>query len=353
MIIKKKMAFMVLGVALSAAACGAGGNSDATQPSTTRDDAGTEGALSDRRGEGVSFTVGLTGNPDYIGDLALKAALERMRELGYEAETPYLTETELVTDSVVRGDFQFGFITPPALVAYENGATDLRIIGSRNPNDWAIVGQAGLDSCDDLDGKSFAIHSEGSVMAAVSRKWRDDACTEGSSFQEIIIAGSQNRAAALMAGQIDATAVQIGDLATLQEEYGDNLSVLSRQWQEAPELVTSAMYVNRQWAEQNRQAVVDLLRFMNEVAREWDQDADAFAAHIKEVQPTLDDFYIDYFAHELGAGSLFPTDGGIDQDALQTTIDFFEESGTIEGTVTAADILDMSYLEQALGEAEG
>lgn len=338
---RKILMTLLCSAALVAASCGGddGGSAGAS---------GTEGG--DRPGEGISFTVGFTGGEKDIGHLAMLEAMERMRDMGYEIEQPYLAETELVTDSVVRGTFQFGVITPPALVAYESGATNIRIVGSRNPNDWAIVGQAAHTRCDDLDGKTFAIHSEGSVMAAIYRKWQADECSDGKSAKEIVISGSPNRAAALMAGEIDATAVQIPDLATLQEEYGESLSVLSKEWERDPELITSSIYVNHDWAQENHQAVTDLLRLMNEVAREWQEDPAAFEEHLRQELPDLDDFYVNYFAHELGARGLYVTNGGIDEQSLQKTIDFFAEGGAIEGTVTATEILDMSYLEAAMKE---
>jgi NitT/TauT family transport system substrate-binding protein len=343
----------LLSIALLLAACGDDDGDTATDGGTPSGGAGEPASDGDesQRGEGISFTVGFTGSED-IGHMNMLEALEQMEELGYEANAQYLAETELVTDSVVRGQFQVGIITTPVLVAHEQGATNLSIVGVRNPNDWAIVAQDGIESCDDLEGKRFAIHSEGSVMAAIYRQWASEACSEGVRPDEIVISGSDNRTAALMAGQIDATAVQIQDLATLRTQYADQYTVLSPQWRENPDLVSSGVYVNDEWAADNGQAVTDMLMFMTEIARDWTENPETYEEEIRERFPDKTDEEIQFFVEELTAAGLFATNGGITEEAMGTTIEFFTEAGTIEGSVTAEDVLDLTYLREALEELD-
>lgn len=348
---RMRLLTVLLAGSLFAAACGGDDDTEAASADDGAGSADREAALADdRRGEGVSIVAGFTGETD-IGHLSMLEALDRMEsELGYETETPYLAETELVTDSVIRGEFDFGVITAPALVAYEAGAQNIEIVGVRNPNDWAIVSQTEIESCDDLDGRTFAIHSEGSVMAAITRSWVDEACSEGAEPEEIVISGSNNRTAALISGEIDATAVQIQDLPTLEAEYGGGFTVLSPQWEENPDLVSSAVYTNRQWADENPNAVIDLLFYMTQVAREWAEDPASYEAAIRERLPDVTPTQAQVFVEDLGAQALFATNGGVNPEAMDATIDFFADAGTIEGTVTTDDILDLSYLETALDE---
>lgn len=189
-------------------------------------------------------------------------------------------------------------------------------------------------------------------MAAIYRQWASDACSEGVRPDEIVISGSDNRTAALMAGQIDATAVQIQDLATLRTQYADQYTVLSPQWEENPDLISSGVYVNDAWAADNSQAVTDMLTLMTEIARDWTENPESYEEEIRERFPKKADEEIDFFVNELTAAGLFATNGGITEEAMETTIEFFTEAGTIEGSVTAEDVLDLTYLREALEELD-
>ena len=77
-------------------------------------------------------------------------------------------------------------------------------------NDWSVLAKADIVHCADLDQRRMAIHSECSVSAAMLRAYIEKTCP-GTEPEYLIIPGSENRASALLVGEIDAAPVELID----------------------------------------------------------------------------------------------------------------------------------------------
>ena len=128
---------------LALAACGDG--------SSNGSDSG--GGDAEEPEEMASFTIALI-EPD-ITTVAMLAAIETVREQGYDVETIELAEPELAIEGLANGSYAFAAeATSPALIAIEQGA-DIKIVADVVANQWAVYAQDGITSCDELDGRPF------------------------------------------------------------------------------------------------------------------------------------------------------------------------------------------------------
>lgn len=329
----------------------AGAPSDAASPPAS-DGPSAEPSASERvgppEGQASEFTVAETAVG--IGSLSFRAAIDQLRDEGYTINTPELAESELVTQGTASGEFQFGSgANNSALLAMEAGAP-IKFIVDRNANEWTIVTTAEIDNCEELVDSRVAIHSPGSVSGAMIRDWIEQNCP-GNEFDPIIIAGSQNRAAALQAGQIDATPAELRDWIVLREEGGDAYKLLVNFAQDLPQLHPTSMYGNTEWMEQNPDVVEDLIReillqnrrinseegYLLELYREYlPEEASSPTAEV------VADTYV-----ELG---LFPVDGGLTPEVIEYTAEFFGPNGTgdLQSEMSADEISDFTYLNNVL-----
>jgi NitT/TauT family transport system substrate-binding protein len=297
--------------------------------------------------EPASFTVCFQGSND-VALLTMLETIEEMNAAGHDVETAFVAETELCTDGVTRDVFQIATGLP--LTAVEAGADNLRAIGARNINGQLIVAQAGITSCDDLDGKSYAIHSTGSVMAALFRRWKAAECSPDTEITEVVVSGSGNRTNAIMAGEVDAAGVEGQDEPTLAINYAGQYEIVERFSESEPDFVAGLVYTNTRFLEEEPAAVQEYLRRMTALARQWQEDPAAYAAaidrHLPDMDPTLKDYYI----NELGATGLFTLNGNVDEAALEHTLGVYHEAGTISEIMPVEEIADLSYLRAALDE---
>lgn len=286
-----------------------------------------------------AFTVALI-EPD-LTTVPLMAAVDAVREDGYDVDIVELAEPELAIEGLARGDYAFSAeATSPALLAIEQDAP-IRIVADVIGNQWAVYGKAGVDECDDLAGRPVGIFSEGAVATAMVRDWVADECTGGEP-EYLVIGGSDVRAQALLAGQIDATALEVADAVALAETEGAELEPIVDFGRSLPDLHPQTVYANSDFLADSPAA------------------ADAFIDALVQVHERINadpghlvDLAVEYLGEEPSAtleavAQAYVDRGLFDAAALteenvQGTIDFFTEAGVV-GELSADDVADLSFI---------
>jgi ABC-type nitrate/sulfonate/bicarbonate transport system substrate-binding protein len=188
------------------------------------------------------------------------------------------------------------------------------------------------------------------------RDWINNNCPEdvAASYEPLIIEGSQNRLAALLADQIDTSPVEFGDALILEQE-GGYTNVVSFA-EDLPGLHPTSVYGNADWMAENPDAVKALIRALLEQHRRINSEdgylMELFTEYLPEEAAgenaeAIVQAYVD--------AGLFPDDGGLDEEAVQYTIDFFGPNGTgdIEEELSPDQVADLSYLQAVLDELGG
>src|SRR5690606_38264028 len=172
------------------------------------------------------------------------------REAGHEVETVELAEPELAIEGLANGTYAISAeATSPALVAMERGAP-IKIIADVIGNQWAVYAGEGMTGCDDLVGNPVGIFSEGAVATAMVREWVSQECQTGEP-EYLVIGGSDVRAQALLAGEIDATALEIADVVTLAMTTDADLNLLVDFGDVLSELHPQTVYANADFLEES------------------------------------------------------------------------------------------------------
>ena len=321
-------------VAMLLAACGADADS---QDATTQDGGDANSA------EAPSFTVGFL--PAGIPTVAFYAALDQMREDGYEIDTAEVAEAELLVAGIVNDEFQFSSeSTTAALLGAQNGG-DVELIADLTLNSWTLYSTSDITECADLDGKRLAIHGQAGVSTAMVRNYIANECP-GTEPEYMVIPGSPNRYAALLAGEIDASPLELADAISLENEAGDEYTMLTSFAESLSEVHPTSVYGSGQWMEENPEATTALLVALIEQNRQIAEDPEYLKSLIQEYvgeQPNIDEVAERY-------SELFPTDGGLTEEAVQATIDFGVDAEAIQPGLTVEEAADLSYLQAALEE---
>jgi NitT/TauT family transport system substrate-binding protein len=313
------------------AACGGSGNAQSAS--------GGEGEAAK-----PSFTVAHTGVAG-VSSVALYAAIDDLREQGYEIEAPVIAESELVVEGVNNGDFQFSSgVSHGTLIAIQKGAP-ITWVSERAANEWAIFGVSDIESCEDLDGRRLAIHSEGAVSTAMVRTWIDENCP-GIEPEYVIISGSPNRAQALVADQVDASPMELSDVITLQASEGDRFRIIANLARDLPELETTTVYANSDFLEEHPQAVRDLVDAQLAQHERISDDPAYLVELINRYVEDFDPALIDQVAEAYIERGIFDPAGGLTEESVQFTIDFFQEAGIIEPGLEVDQVADFQFLNE-------
>jgi ABC-type nitrate/sulfonate/bicarbonate transport system substrate-binding protein len=324
---------LVTGLLLVLAACG--GNSDNSSGSS----GGTK-----------SFTVGFTSAG--MSSAPFLAAIDSLNSQGYNIKTPELAESELVTEGVAKGRFAFGSGANNEVMTANSKGANLKVVVDRVSNEWTIYARKSITQCADLNGKRLAIHSEGAVSTAMVKNYIETKCP-GTKPNYVVISGSPNRLAALLADRIDASPLELTDAVTLEAKASDRYALLASFSQDLPQLHPTSVYVNGDFAKKNPETVKAVVKALLEQNRKIAGNP-AYLKQIAEkfVPKAIDASTIDSAAKKYVDLKMFNVNGGLNQADLDYTSKFFGPSGAkaVDKDMPASQWSDLSYLNQVVNE---
>ena len=293
----------------------------------------------------IRLALGTYGGVDWVPTLM---ALEMLAKMGYDVQHTNYAQTELIVEALARGDADFGGASSRSLWAAVSKGANVMTIMEQMANEWQIYAIPEIQTCADLDGRRLAQHSESSAGKAMTDAYIAANCP-GIEPQLLIIPGSENRAAALIASEIDATPLAIADVLQLEREAPRRFHTLTNFAVDLPDLLTILIDVNGDFAARHPQAVRDFIKAMLIAHRQIQDEPGAFeAAALRlsvadpQIVPDILDSYL--------AIDAFDANGGLTAEAVQYSLDYYVESQQLEPGLTVADVADFSYLEDVLDE---
>ena len=141
------------------------------------------------------------------------------------AEVVELTEDSAVIAGLIRGDVDVGNIgLTEAIKASQTGVPIKIFFVAQRRFEFVMVSQPDITSFDQLAGKRVAYHAPGSgteILQRVLVRQYDPALEDKINW--VVLPESPNRAAAMIAGEIDVTSLEFADVLTLQSEGDYNI----------------------------------------------------------------------------------------------------------------------------------
>ena len=272
---------------------------------------------------------------------AFFVALERAKANGLDYEWTAFSDEELAIQAVLSGQMDIGFGTPYA--AMQKSKAPLRIIFQLSKLKFFPVTSKKYDSLEDLDGEPILLHSRGGGTDSIANVIEDKV---GITFGErSYVPGSANRVVALVAGQADATILDLANTNMIMEQHPDQFNVLEMFEVEASD---EALFANLDWIQANQD---DVQIFVDALYTTWrDMTADPTIIS-KETNPDgpigqlpqeildgIDEFYADAVA-----GGLYDPEGG-GMKAAQADMEWYSEAGQLEGDPASLNIEDFWYM---------
>jgi len=272
---------------------------------------------------------------------AFFVALERAKANGLDYEWTAFSDEELAIQAVLSGQMDIGFGTPYA--AMQKSKAPLRIIFQLSKLKFFPVTSKKYETLADLDGEPILLHSRGGGTDSIANVIEEKV---GMKFGErSYVPGSSNRVVALVAGQAEATILDLSNTNKIMEQHPDMFNVLEMFEVEASD---EALFANLDWIQANEE---DVQIFVDALYTTWrDMNADPTIIS-KETNPdgpigqlppeilgSLDDFYT-----AAVKGGLYDPEGG-GMKAAQADMEWYSEAGQLEGDPASLNIDDFWYM---------
>jgi NitT/TauT family transport system substrate-binding protein len=286
-----------------------------------------------------------------IDDIAALLAFEKMQDEGFAVAPTFYAQGELAAAAVAGGQADFGVGASTVWLTAITKEAPIVGIMEQTANGWSVMAINDVTSCDDIDGMRTAIHSEGSVSTAMLRAYIGSTCP-GIEPSYLVIPGSENRAAALMAGEIDVTPAELIDSIRISELRPGEFHRIANFATDLPGLKTGGFWASTEFVEANPEAVKSFIRNVLEVNRRISDEPDWFVEQVPRFleMEEEDIALLPEIVDALLAINNYPVNGGMTLEGGKYTIDFFTDAGRLDEGLTAEKAYALSYLDEVLDE---
>src|SRR4029079_2873385 len=131
------------------------------------------------------------------------AAIDRLKAMGYEVTNAEFQSPEAMTLALQKGDVDIiNTSAGTAFSAIDAGFAGKVFLGQSNA-DFQMVARKEFQTCESLDGKRVAVQSREGTPGVLATRWFSSVCPKAKP-NILIVPGSENRVAGLIASQLDA-----------------------------------------------------------------------------------------------------------------------------------------------------
>ncbi len=272
---------------------------------------------------------------------AFFVALDRAKAMGLDYEWTAFSDEELAIQAILSGQMDIGFGTPYS--AMQRAKAPVRIIFQLSKLKFFPVSSKKYSSLKDLDGEPILLHSRGGGTDSIANVIEDKLNIKFG--KRSYVPGSANRIVALVAGQTDATIVDLSNKNKLVKTQGDKFNVLPMFEVDASD---EALFANINWIKANEKDVDIFVKALVSVYRDMHKDPTIIRRETdpngpigqlpKEVLDSLDDFYRDAVA-----GGLYDPNGG-GEKAARADLEWYSQAGQLQGDLSTLKIDDFWYM---------
>ncbi|MEY3043770.1 MAG: ABC transporter substrate-binding protein [bacterium] len=273
---------------------------------------------------------------------AFFVALDRAQKNGLDYEWTAFSDEELAIQAILSGQMDIGFGTPYSVM--QRSKAPVRIIFQLSKLKFFPVTSKKYSKLEDLNGEPIMLHSRGGGTESIANVIEDRLNMKFG--KRSYVPGSANRIAALIAGQTDATIVDLSNKNKLVKLHGNNFNVLPMFEVDASD---EALFANLNWIKANSKDVdifvgalvsvyQDMMKDPTIISRETNPDG-PIGQLPKEVLGNLDQFYTDAVA-----GGLYDANGG-GMKAAKADMEWYSKAGQLQGDAASLNINDFWYME--------
>ena len=271
---------------------------------------------------------------------AFFVALDRAKAAGLDYEWTAFADEELAIQAVLSGDMDIAFGTPYS--AMQRSKAPIRIIFQVSRLVFFPVAKKEYATLKDLDGVPIMLHSRGGGTDSIANVIEQ---REGIKFGErSYVPGSDKRVVAMLAGQGEATILDLANRNKIIAEAPDRFNSLPMFEVKASD---EALFANLDWIQANEEAVnilvksllttwQDMAKDPTIISRETDPEG-PIGQLPAEVLAELDGFYT-----QAVAGGVYDPNGG-GRDAAVADLEWYAMSGQLDGDPATLNPDDFWY----------
>ncbi|HET9917463.1 MAG TPA: ABC transporter substrate-binding protein [Candidatus Binatia bacterium] len=281
------------------------------------------------------------------GPLWIASRMGFFERQGLDVDVVVIRASDVGVQALAGGSLEIaGSASDAPIAAIEKGLDLVMVGGIINGLTQSIMAAKRFKTYNDLRGATFgAISLTSGVTFALRQVLKLKGLEYPRDYKLLVIGGTPQTYAALVAGSIDAAALSL-PVNYAAEEQGFN--EIGRFVDVMPNYQLAALSAKRSWAEKNRPGLVRVMRAMAQTMR-WihhnKEPASSYLAKEMNLKPDHARRGWEFYT----STKMWHPDGDLNLEGLQNVTQIFWEQSQSKGPVpNAAKYVDQSYLREAL-----
>ncbi len=270
-------------------------------------------------------------------------AADALKAQGYPVTTTYLQTSEDPVQAVVRGDADFGSASASTVMQAISKGAPVTVVMAANGPAYQIVAPTSVASPAGLDGKKVGIHAAVSSTTLYTNLML--AKYPSTKPNILVVPGSANRIRALAAGQLDASAIQLSDMPTLEQLAPGKFHVIYDVAQKFPFLMDAVIFVRSSFVKSDKPLISTVLKEILKQQKLAYQNPQLLANAIQQYVPNMDAATATRDANVYLTDKVWASNGGFTKQDVQYTLNAIQFGGFLGSPLSISDCCDLSIVK--------
>jgi NitT/TauT family transport system substrate-binding protein len=270
-------------------------------------------------------------------------AADALKAQGYPVTTTYLQTSEDPVQAVVRGDADFGSASASTVLQAISKGAPVTVVMAANGPAYQIVAPTSVATPAGLDGKKVGIHAAVSSTTLYTNLML--AKYPSAKPNILVVPGSANRIRALAAGQLDASAIQLSDMPTLEQLAPGKFHVIYDVAQKYPFLMDAVIFVRTSFVKSDRPLITTVLKEILNQQKQAYANPSKLSAAIQQFVPNMDAATATRDANVYLTDKVWSTNGGFTKQDVQYTLNAIQFGGFLNSPLAISNCCDLSIVK--------
>lgn len=260
--------------------------------------------------------------------IPLSLAADRLKDQGVTLEPVLFQDPDAMALSLEQGDIDIASSGAASILAASDAGLDVRAFMGLTIPDFVLVAQADSPDCATLAGQRVGVHAQEDIFGTAIAEWVADKCP-GTEFQTIVMPGSENRMAALLSDQLDATPIHLLPAVQL-EKTNPGEFVIVEGFGFPAGVSNSYYYAKTDWLNENKETVAKIVDAYVQVMDEVKADPAPLVERSKELIPEVDPEVMTTVIGELIKMDFWNPVAGLEKSSFDATVGFLSDTIAFE-----------------------
>jgi ABC-type nitrate/sulfonate/bicarbonate transport system substrate-binding protein len=301
-------------------------------------------AAANRAAEKPAVKISFSAALPQVEKVPTILAAEDLKKRGYPVSLDYMQSPSDAVQAVITGADDIGSATTSSVFAAISTGAPITVIMSANSPGYQVFAPTSVQGPAGLDGMRVGIH------AAVSSTtlYTDLMLAKFPDVKPkiLVVPGSANRIRAMVAGQLDASAIQLSDIPSLEDlapgKFHDIYDI-AKKW---PFIMDAVIFVRTSMLQQNRPLVKTVLEQILKEQRQAYASPGRLADAIQRLVPGVSADVAQQDAKTYTDDRIWPTNGGFTAKDVQYTLNSVKFGGFLKAPLTVSQCCDLSLLKE-------